>query len=153
MSFRSRLLLFFTIIVVVPMGAVALLLSSITSQSEIGKADARIAEGLRVAFALYRQHRAEATPQLRRIAREPALQRALGASTPAAAGRQLAHLIKPPVTAVALHDKKGGLVAAAGSRPPVSPPVGAPPRKGGGAVGSLAGSVTTPSALVHPGGG
>src|SRR5204863_21962 len=69
MSFRSRLLPFFTIIVVVPMGAVALVLFSITSQSEIGKADARIAEGLRVGFALYRQHRAEATPQLRRIAR------------------------------------------------------------------------------------
>src|SRR5207248_10994293 len=124
MSFRSRLLLFFTIIVVVPMGAVALVLFSITSQSEIGKADARIAEGLRVAFALYRQHRAEATPQLRRIAREPALQRALGASTPAAAGRQLAHLIKPPVTAVALYDKNARLVAAAGSSPPIAPEIG-----------------------------
>ena len=64
MSFRSRLLLFFTIIVVVPMGAVALVLFSITSQSEIGKADARIAEGLRVAFAVYRQDRAEAVPEL-----------------------------------------------------------------------------------------
>jgi len=51
MSFRTRLLLFFTIIVVVPMGAVALVLFSITSQSQLGKADARIAEGLRVAFA------------------------------------------------------------------------------------------------------
>src|SRR2546421_12919163 len=122
MSFRSRLLLFFTIIVVVPMGAVALVLFSITSQSEIGKADARIAEGLRVAFALYRQHRAEANPQLRRIAREPALQRALGASTPAAAGRQLAHLIKPPVTAGARHDKNNRAVAGGRRRPPAPPP-------------------------------
>src|SRR5947208_16529502 len=98
MSFRSRLLLFFTIIVVVPMGAVALVLFSITSQSEIGNADARIAEGLRGAFALYRQHRAEPNPQLRRIAREPALQPAPGARTPAAAGAQLPHLMKPRIT-------------------------------------------------------
>src|SRR5437868_2107751 len=98
MSFRSRLLLFFTIIVVVPMGAVALVLFSITSQSEIGKADARIAEGLRVAFAVYRQDRAEATPELRRIAREPALQKALGVKTPAAVSAQLARLLNPPTS-------------------------------------------------------
>ena len=153
MSFRSRLLLFFTIIVVVPMGAVALVLFSITSQSEIGKADARIAEGLRVGFALYRQHRAEATPQLRRIARQPALQRALGASTPAAASRQLAHLIKPPVRAVALYDKNARLVAAAGSSPPIAPALAAPTSKGGRQFGSLAVSVTTPSSFVNEVGG
>src|SRR5437763_1961082 len=36
MSFRTRLLLFFTIIVIVPMGAVALVLFSITSQTDLG---------------------------------------------------------------------------------------------------------------------
>src|SRR5256885_16510276 len=66
MCFRPRLLLFFTIIVIVPMGAVALVLFSITSQSELGKADARIAEGMRVALAVYRQERSDAVPALRR---------------------------------------------------------------------------------------
>jgi len=114
MSFRTRLLLFFTIIVVVPMGAVALVLFSITSQSQLGKADARIAEGLRVAFAVYRQDRAEAQPQLQRIAREPALRRALAAKNPAAVRAQLRQLLKPPVTSIALYDKSGKLVASAG---------------------------------------
>jgi diguanylate cyclase (GGDEF)-like protein len=149
MSFRSRLLLFFTIIVVVPMGAVALVLFSITSQSEIGKADARIAEGLRVAFAVYRQDRAEAVPELRRIARERALQRALGASTPAAAQAQLSRLIKPPVRALALYDKSRKLVAAAGASPPIAPALAAPTTKKGRQFGSLAVSTTTPSSFVE----
>src|SRR5206468_514723 len=142
MSFRSRLLLFFTIIVVVPMGAVALVLFSITSQSEIGKADARIAEGLRVAFAVYRQDRAEATPQLRRIAREPALQRALGARDRATTQAQVSRLIKPPVQSVALYRKNGQLVAAAGGSPPIAPALAAPTSKRGKQFGSLAVSVT-----------
>src|SRR6185437_13376716 len=131
MSFRSRLLLFFTIIVVVPMGAVALVLFSITSQSEIGKADARIAEGLRVAFAVYRQDRAEATPQLRRIAHEPALQKALGAKSPTVARAQLARLINPPV----------------------APALAAPTDKNGKQFGSLAVSTTTASSFVEAVGG
>src|SRR6266480_2583231 len=53
MSFRSRLLLFFTIIVVIPMVAVALVLFSLTADSETGKADAEIAQGMRAAFAMY----------------------------------------------------------------------------------------------------
>jgi hypothetical protein len=137
MSFRTRLLVFFTIIVVVPMAAVALVLFSITSQSEIGKADARIAEGLRVAFAVYRQDRAEATPQLRQIARHPALQKALGARTPAAAHAQLARLVTPPVRSIALYDKRGRLVTAAGEYPPIAPALAAPTSKTGQQFGRL----------------
>ena len=44
MSFRARLLVFFTIIVVIPMIAVALVLFSLTKDSETGKADAQIDE-------------------------------------------------------------------------------------------------------------
>ena len=149
MSFRSRLLLFFTIIVVVPMGAVALVLFSITSQSEIGKADARIAEGLRVAFAVYRQDRAEATPQLRQIARQPALQKALGAKTPATASAQLTRLLKPPVRSLALYDKSARLVASAGESPPIAPALAAPTAKNGKQFGSLAVSVTTASSFAE----
>lgn len=149
MSFRSRLLLFFTIIVVVPMGAVALVLFSITSQSEIGKADARIAEGLRVAFAVYRQDRAQAMPDLRRIARRPALQRALGARSPAAARRELTRLVKPPVTSLALYGTNGRLLAAAGSSPPIAPALAAPTTKRGKQFGSLAVSVVTASSFAR----
>ncbi|HKO28500.1 MAG TPA: hypothetical protein VJU80_13655, partial [Solirubrobacteraceae bacterium] len=60
MSFRGRLLLFFTIIVVIPMIAVAVVLFHLTGDSETGKADAEIAQGMRSAFAVYDQDRAAA---------------------------------------------------------------------------------------------
>src|SRR5436305_11054137 len=73
MSFRSRLLLFFMIIVIVPMIAVALVLFTITADSETGKADAAIAQGLRAAFAVYDGARNAAGPPLATVARDPAL--------------------------------------------------------------------------------
>ncbi len=153
MSFRTRLLLFFTIIVVVPMGAVALVLFSITSQSQLGKADARIAEGLRVAFAIYRQDRAQAAPQLRRVARRPALQRALRASSPSATRAELQKLLKPPVRSVALYDTNGKLVAIAGDNPAIAPALAKPTTKRGKQFGSLAVSVTSAGTFVESVGG
>ena len=60
MSFRRRLLLFFVIIVVVPMLAVALVLFNITADSENGKADSAIAQGLRSAGSIYESDRQSA---------------------------------------------------------------------------------------------
>src|SRR3954468_17445247 len=83
MSFRSRLLLFFMIIVIVPMIAVALVLFSITADSETGKADAAIAQGLRAAFAVYDGDRAKARPALEAVARHPVVAaRQEGETTP-----------------------------------------------------------------------
>src|SRR3712207_5597353 len=78
MSFRARLFLFFVIIVVVPMIAVALVLFSLTKDSETGKADAQIAQGLRVAFGEYSDSRTGARDPLNRIARDRELGTALG---------------------------------------------------------------------------
>ena len=72
MSFRRRLLLFFVIIVVIPMLAVALVLFSITADSENGKADAAIAQGLRSAASIYESDRLDARQALSRIAAGPA---------------------------------------------------------------------------------
>ena len=73
MSFRGRLLLFFAIIVVIPMIAVALVLFSITADSETGKADAQIAQGLRAAFAIYDADRSSARSELDKVASDPAV--------------------------------------------------------------------------------
>src|SRR3954465_2090329 len=73
MSFRRRLLLFFVIIVVVPMLAVALVLFSITADSENGKADSAIAQGLRSAASIYESDRLTARHALSRMAAGPAL--------------------------------------------------------------------------------
>jgi diguanylate cyclase (GGDEF)-like protein len=149
MSFRTRLLLFFTIIVVVPMGAVALVLFSITSQSELGKADARIAEGLKVAFTVYRQDRADALPGLKQVARDPDLRRALGASNGSTASKVLQRFVKGDVRSVALYDSNGRLVASAGASPPIAPAVAAPTDASGKQFGSLAVSTTTAGSFAR----
>src|SRR5437764_14788713 len=77
MSFRGRLLLFFTIIVVIPMIAVALVLFSLTADSETGKADAEIAQGMRAAFAIYDADRDRAKKPLQAIAGDAKLGTAL----------------------------------------------------------------------------
>jgi diguanylate cyclase (GGDEF)-like protein len=148
MSFRTRLLLFFTIIVVVPMGAVALVLFSITSQSELGKADARIAEGLRVAFTVYRQDRADALPALRQVARDPALRSALAATNSDSGSKILERFVRGNVRAVALYDNGGRLIASAGANPPLAPAIAAPTDANGKQFGSLAVSTTTASSFA-----
>src|SRR5918998_6608809 len=77
MSFRGRLRVFFTIIVIVPMVAVALVLFTLTAESETGKADAGIAAALRNAFTLYDQASDRAEPVLRRVGNDDALRTAL----------------------------------------------------------------------------
>src|SRR6476661_5228864 len=106
MSFRSRLLLFFTIIVIVPMIAVALVLFSITADSETGKADAGIAQGLRAAFAVYDGNRAKARPALEVVARDPQLAAAIARHDRGAAGRRLAPLqhAHPAIRRIAAYD-------------------------------------------------
>src|ERR1700712_4281690 len=106
MSFRSRLLLFFMIIVIVPMIAVALVLFSITADSETGKADAAIAQGLRASFAVYDADRAEAKGDLATIARDPQLAAALGRRDAGAIRARLAELTArvPGIRSVAVYD-------------------------------------------------
>ena len=94
MSFRSRLFLFFTIIVIVPMVAVAVVLFSLTADSENGKADARLAEGLRVALAVYGEGRAAARPELERMARDRTLARAIEDGSMARIKARLTSLVR-----------------------------------------------------------
>lgn len=60
MSFRNRLTLFFVVIVIVPMIAVALVLFRLIADSETGKADAGVAASARAAGSLYRNETARA---------------------------------------------------------------------------------------------
>ena len=55
MSFRNRLTLFFVLIVVVPMVAVAFVLFRLIADNESGKADARLAATRGAAINLYRE--------------------------------------------------------------------------------------------------
>ena len=144
MSFRRRLLLFFLIIVVVPMMSVALVLFAITADSETGKADARIAAGLRSSFALYAEARARTTRELDRVASDPALVSALAAGREDGVARRVAVLQKanPAIVAVGLFDRGGRPIARVGSPTAVAFAAAAPAVRGRGRLGLVTVSIT-----------
>src|SRR3954454_21295146 len=149
LSFRSRLLLFFMIIVIVPMIAVALVLFSITADSETGKADAQIAQGLRSAFAIYDSDRGAARAALARVVRDPALARALASGNRAAVAARAQALQQevPGALRVEVYDTNRRLLAAAGRTDAVAVSVAAPSSRGR-RLGYVAVSSTTGKAYV-----
>src|SRR3954454_222816 len=154
MSFRGRLTLFFLLIVVLPMIALAVLVTQIATDSTNGKADARLAEGLDSALTLYRDDAASAADAAKSVADDPRLAAAFGSGQggqAVALARDLAS--QNGIEAVVLERPGGDNVASAGSDTLV-----APYRLGltgpGGEIGSLTVSTTTPSAYLarvnHP---
>src|SRR5919112_1057610 len=79
MSFRGKLTLFFLAIVILPMVSVALVLFRLISDSEEGKADARIAAHQDDAINLYYQARDDADGAALRIGKDALLAAALRA--------------------------------------------------------------------------
>ena len=53
MSFRTRLGLFFLLMVAIPIAAIAVLASDVTGDSQAGKADAQVSTGLEAAISVY----------------------------------------------------------------------------------------------------
>lgn len=108
MSFGRRLILFFLLIVVVPMLAVAGLLLQVTAESRNGKADARLASGLDTAIRLDEEGRAQADRVAAKLAKDPQLAAALRSGKPAqlqtAANRLAA---QPGVVAVSVQSVGG----------------------------------------------
>lgn len=150
MSFRGRLRLFFTIIVIIPMIAVAVVLFSLSSQSETGKADAGLAAGLRNAIAVYSDASRQAAPSLRRAAGDPRLGDEIAAGHTAAARARMHQLRRedPQIVSIRLYDVRGRLVSGAGSADGVAPRASRLVAHGRRA-GSLAVSVTPASAYAR----
>jgi diguanylate cyclase (GGDEF)-like protein len=76
-SFRARLTWFFLIIVILPMVMVTLVLFRLVADSEQGKADARLAQGLTSATELYRTDEDRAAVAGKAIGRSAALSEAI----------------------------------------------------------------------------
>ncbi|HEX5924842.1 MAG TPA: diguanylate cyclase [Baekduia sp.] len=76
-SFRTRLRLFFVLIVIVPMVAVTFIVFRLIGESENGQADARVAARQEAAIGLYYDARAGADRLAAQIGRDPTLSRAL----------------------------------------------------------------------------
>src|SRR5215207_5492588 len=83
-SFRNRLRLFFMVIVVIPMIAVALVLFQIVTRSEEGQTDAQLSEAQRVAKNLYGQSASRADAAGREIVKDPGLRAAIADKQPEA---------------------------------------------------------------------
>jgi diguanylate cyclase (GGDEF)-like protein len=123
---------------------VALVLFSITADSETGKADAAIAQGMRAAFAVYDGDRAEAKDELARVARDPKLAAAVARNDAAAARGRLIVLQRavPGTRRIAVYDSDHRLLAVVGSQDAVAPAVAAP-SAGSRRIGLVAVSVTS----------
>jgi len=148
-DFRARLRLFFVLLVILPMIALALVLFTLTSRSETGKADAGIASGSRTAFAIYEERAAAATPALRAVASDPQLSAALRAGT--GIERRLRQLAaeRGDVVEIELRASDSGhLIARAGS--PTGMAMKAVPLVAGGQTrGTLLVSVTDGRQFAH----
>jgi diguanylate cyclase (GGDEF)-like protein len=131
MSFRGRLWLFFALIVIVPMIALALVLFSLTASSETGKADAEVAQGVRTAFGVHDAESRQVRDDARSVAADPDLRQALAANRVAAARARIAELIGGDVEAVEVHSGSGALLARAGPASAVAPQGATIEREGG----------------------
>src|SRR5829696_8545905 len=83
-SFRNRLRLFFVVIVIIPMIAVAAVLFQIVTRSEESQTDAQLSEAQRVATNLYRESSARANTAGRAIVGDQGLRRAIADKEPGA---------------------------------------------------------------------
>ena len=94
MSFRNRLTLFFVLIVVVPMVAVAFVLFRLIADNESGKADARLAATKGSAINLYREDFNRANVAAEKIGSDVALSQALRDGDRQALETRLEELLK-----------------------------------------------------------
>jgi diguanylate cyclase (GGDEF)-like protein len=141
-DFRARLRLFFVLLVIVPMIALAIVLFTLTARSETGKADAGIAGGVRTAFALYEERAAAAGPALRDVAADPQLNTALASGSGIA--ERLRQLIGGPdgIVEIELRSPGDGHVIARAGSPLGMASKGAPLVAGGETRGTLIVSLT-----------
>jgi len=147
-SFRGRLTLFFLLIVVLPMIALAVLVTQVETQSGNGKADARLASGLQVSLAVYRRDVARAKVAATQLGRSVALANALRSGDRSQIGSTTRSLARQhSVPALVLRDPQGRTLAIVGSRNP-APAYRLNLRGPNGDVGSLVVSTTTPKAYV-----
>ncbi|MGZ5419947.1 MAG: diguanylate cyclase [Solirubrobacterales bacterium] len=116
MSFGRRLILFFLLLAVLPMLAVAGLLLQVTAESRTGKADARLAAGLETALRIDDEQVQGGATIAERLAKGPQLSAALRSGNPAqlkAVARRLA--AQPGVTGVRIESPDGTELARAGA--------------------------------------
>lgn len=148
MSFRRRLTAFFLLIVVLPMVGVAVLVTQVSGRSQTGKADARLAAGIETALSAYRSATEAAGEGLREAGADPRVERALGAGRALSRARLGAIARGAGLRSLALLSPDGAELARVG--PAAAVAAGELTLRGErGALGSLVGSVTSPTAFAR----
>jgi diguanylate cyclase (GGDEF)-like protein len=121
MSFRNRLTLFFVLIVVVPMVAVAFVLFRLIADNESGKADARLAANYSSAIHLYEESHNQADRAAQAIGRDVQLAAALRSGDDAAVTARARQLLARERVKRIVISRAGKPIADVGSRTAVFP--------------------------------
>jgi diguanylate cyclase (GGDEF)-like protein len=145
MSFRNRLTLFFVLIVVVPMVAVAFVLFRLIADNESGKADARLAAAKSSAINLYHEDYNRAQRAAAKIGADVALAQALRANDRQALQARLSALLTQENVRRIVLARGSRAVADAGSRTAVFPASRKLVGRSNQAFGTLQVSVQEPS--------
>ncbi len=152
MSFRLRLTLFFVLIVVLPMIALAILVSQIAADSADGKSDARLDSGLRTATNLFesaeRQSQRSADAIAAQIADDPDLAARLEAGGRSAVRGLAAGLARSADASVLILSSAGGGRASIGGEPVAGASVDLVD-PAGRRIGSVTVSVPSSSELIN----
>jgi diguanylate cyclase (GGDEF)-like protein len=148
LSYRSRLTLFFGLIVVVPMIAVFVLALQLSSQSRTGKADARLAGDLQTALVVYRDDQELNRRKATEVARDSTLRTALERQSSTALKSAVARLIRDSGLAELVVSDPGGRVLAGDSSPTAVAAARLTLRGPKGDLGSLTVSATPGSAYA-----
>ena len=145
MSFRNRLTLFFVLIVVVPMVAVAFVLFRLIADNESGKADARLAAANSSAINLYHEDYNRAQRAAAKIGGDVALAQALRANDRQALQTRLSALLTQENVRRIVLARGSRAIADAGSRTAVFPASRTLVGRSNQAFGTLQVSVQEPS--------
>src|SRR3954447_2024779 len=150
MTFRRLLFILFFVIVIVPMAAVAVVQFKLTSDSQTGKSDARIAQGLTTALAVYQADVDRAQTTLTQVARDPKMSRALARQVPRPIRLRARTILKarPDIAAISFYNSKGQRISYTKRAPAVAYATAAPTTSKGRRVGTLAVSRTTAAEFV-----
>jgi diguanylate cyclase (GGDEF)-like protein len=121
MTFRRRLTIFFLLIVVLPIIALAVVVTELSGESRTGKADARLAAGLEAALSLQEAELDRSARAARELAREDALATALRTRAEdriRAVTRRL--YSEHELSSLSVHGRGGNELAETGSGEPVA---------------------------------
>jgi diguanylate cyclase (GGDEF)-like protein len=142
MSFRSRLRLFFVLIVIVPMLSVAIILFRLISDNETGKADAGLAARQQTARTLYQDAVRRAERAVQAIGSDRVVVQSLLAGDSERAGRRAAQMIESRNIRRAALVRDGRVLFDVGDRGSVGLARLRLQSRAGRAVGTLEASVT-----------